>query len=332
MRSSVAILGATGVVGQKAIALLENNPFFSVGELVASESKIGKKFIDVCDWKEPLMLLPEKIAVMDMIDINNIQSQFVVSCLPGEIAEKTEYLLASKGKIVFSNASAFRMHKEVPLVIPEINSSHLSLINLQPTLGKIITNPNCVVVGVALALAPLLEIGEVEHVSVVTMQSVSGAGYPGVPALDILGNSIPYIKDEANKITAETKRILGSAEFPVSFAVTTHVHRVPIAYGHTITLHITFKETVDSLKAIEKYKEWNYKHQGLFVLHQKNDRPQVIKDLRHDDMRAHIGNLIVGDKSNILGLVVLTNNLVRGAAGAVIGNMEAYLKFQGKKK
>ncbi len=328
MAISIAILGATGTVGQKLIALLTNNKKFRITELVASEQKAGQIFGEVCDWREPFMPMPDEVASMQLMDASNLKADFVASCLPSDIAANIEPMLANQGKIVFSNASTFRMTPNVPLLIPEINKSHLSLLKNQDTSGKIITNPNCSAVGATLGLAPLMELGEIEHISVATLQSVSGAGYPGVPSLDILSNTIPHIPDEANKITEETKRILGTPISSASFAVTTHVHRVPVLYGHTVTLHVTFKNSVTRNDALSAYSKWNERYPGLYILHEKNGRPQSTKDLAHNDMRAHIGHLCQGDLPNVIGLVSLTHNLVRGAAGAVITNMESYLCFQ----
>jgi aspartate-semialdehyde dehydrogenase len=324
MSISVAILGATGVVGQKAIALLSGNPRFEIIELVGSEQRIGEVYGKVCGWREALPL-PEKISSMRLVGLHDLRADFIVSCLPSEIAEKMEPMLAAKGKMIFSNASSFRMQSNVPLLVPEINLKHLSLLDLQNTSGKIITNPNCAAVGITLALAPLMSIGEIMHVSVVTLQSVSGAGFPGVSSLDILGNTIPHIANESDKIIEETKRILGSSEEAASFSVTANVHRVPVVYGHVVTLHVMFNDEVQVEEAIASYASWNNKYPELFVLHNKDGRPQAVKDLRHDDMRAHIGHLRKGDRPNILSLVCLTHNLVRGAAGAVLANMESYL-------
>jgi aspartate-semialdehyde dehydrogenase len=326
MSNSVAILGATGVVGQKAIALLSRNPRFNILELVASDQRVGQAFGEVCDWREPLAPMPEAVAAMKLSSPQSLRAEFIVSCLPSDVAAELEPMLAAQGKVVCSNASTFRMDPKVPLLVPEINADHLALLDKQASSGKIITNPNCSAVGITLALAPLMKLAEIEQVSIVTLQSVSGAGYPGVPSLDILGNTIPHIAGEADKITEETKRILGTAEAPASFAVATHVHRVPVLFGHTVTLHLTFKEKVQPNQAIEAYQSWNKKHPGLFVLHDKDGRPQTTKDLSHDDMRVHLGHLRQGDRPNMLGLVSLTHNLVRGAAGAVIANMESYLQ------
>ncbi len=328
MTIPVAILGATGVVGQKVIALLSQNQHFKITELVASNQRVGSTFGEVCEWREQLMPLSTDVASIKLIDINNVSTDLVISCLPPDIADKIEPCLAKQGRFVFSNASAFRMHSNVPLLIPEINLSHLSLMNAQHTTGKIITNPNCAATGIALGVAPLMKLGTIQHISAVTMQSISGAGYPGVPSLDILCNTIPHIPHEAKKINEEIKKILGSPDEPASFAVTTHVHRVPVTYGHTVTLHITFTHDIRPEWAQYVYSEWNSRYPDLFILYNKEGRPQCIKDLRHNDMRVHIGHICRGDMPNILGLVLLTHNLVRGAAGAVIANMEAFLNFQ----
>lgn len=324
MKRSVAVLGATGVVGQKVIALLEDHPRYRVSELAASEARIHQRFEDACDWRETLMPMPERLANMRLIDAHRIQSDVVISCLPAESALVLEPWLAEQGKLVFSNASAFRMDPCVPLLVPEVNPDHLNLLPLQKTPGKMITNPNCSAVGIVLALAPLMQISDILHVSAVTLQSVSGAGYPGIASLDILGNTIPHIPGESGKIVAETKRILGDPSLPASFGMTCHVHRVPVVYGHSATLHVTFARKVQVQELWQAYQQANERHPGLYVLHRLEGRPQPIKDLAADDMRIHIGHVQGGDDPSILGLVVLSHNLVRGAAGAVIANMDGY--------
>ena len=324
MSISVAILGATGVVGQKAIALLQGLPEFKITELVASEQRIGSKYKDVADWREPLMPMPQAIGEMTLKAAQEVTAEFVVSCLPSDTAEHIEPMLAQKGKIIFSNASAFRMHPYVPLLVPEINKDHLCLLEGQSSQGKIITNPNCAAVGATLAIAPLMSLGAIKHISIVTLQSSSGAGYPGVPSMDLLSNTIPHIEGEADKIVAEVKRILGTPTQRADFDVTAHVHRVPVLYGHTVKLHMHFDRDVTIPQATGCYQQWNQQFPDLFQLHERLGRPQPAKDLRHDDYRIHIGHLSA--HKNVLGLVSLSHNLVRGAAGAVIMNMLAYLK------
>ncbi|CAK8163148.1 Aspartate-semialdehyde dehydrogenase [Candidatus Xenohaliotis californiensis] len=330
MSINVSILGATGIVGQKVIALLSQEPNFHITELIASPKHTGQLFGNVCDWREPIMDLPSDIANIRLVDPYNLQASYNISCLPTEPAQLIEPILAKQGKIVFSNAPSFRMQHNVPLIIPEINKDHLSLLANQTTSGKLITNPNCAATGATLALGPLTNQKEIIHVSIVTLQSISGAGYPGISSIDITGNTIPYIQGEAKKITEEVKKILGTATKPATFPITTHVHRVPVMYGHVATLHITFKDNITPEEAIQSYQDWNQKHPNLFVLHKQNDRPQSIRDLHHDDMRIHIGSLCQGGQLNILGLTTLSHNLVRGAAGAVIANIKNYLNVERK--
>jgi aspartate-semialdehyde dehydrogenase len=328
MPIDVAVLGATGIVGQKVIALLQSSNHFKITELVASERCIKKKYTEVCEWREPLVPLPKYIGEIRLKSVDAVKSEFIVSCLPSNVAKDMEPKLSHAGKIVFSNASAFRMCKDVPLLVPEINFSHLSLLKKQESSGKIITNPNCAAVGVALTLAPLMSLGKIEYVNVVTLQSTSGAGYPGIPAFDLIGNAIPYIIDEEDKIAEETKKILGEANSHADFIITANVFRVPVLYGHFVTLYIKFKQRIGVAEVIEEYNKWSARFNNLFMLHKQKDRPQPIRDLTHDDMRVHIGSVKYSNQNDILSLVVLSHNLVRGAAGAVIANMNAYLRFR----
>lgn len=323
MQKSVAILGATGMVGQKAIALLSRHSQFYVAEVVASEKRVGQVFGHSCDWREPVVPLPAAVAGLKCQSYENLSSQYVISCLPTSCAKAIEPFLLKQGKYVFSNASWGRMDEGVPLVIPEINVNDFSLLN-HNGLGCLIKNPNCSVAGIALALAPLFSLGVIEHVSVVTLQSISGGGYQGVLGMMITGNTCPYIQGESHKIETETKKILKHYQSPDSWEITAHVHRVPVLYGHTATLHIQFKEAVDYLKLEALYHAWNERFPDLFIWHQGVDRPQPSYDLTADDMRLHIGQVRQGGGNNRIGMTILSHNLVRGAAGAVIANMEAY--------
>lgn len=326
MSIKVAIIGATGLVGQKVIALFEAVPDFEVIELVASDQRIGMKYKEAVEWREPLIPFPPNIGEITLKAIHNLEAPFIISCLPYRVAKEIEPYLASQGKIVFSNAAAFRMHPNVPLLVPEINTNHLCLLEKQKTKGKIITNPNCSAVGVTLALAPLLEIGIIRHVSVVTLQSISGAGYPGLSAMDLIGNTIPHIEHESEKINEEVPRICGTSETPANFTILTQVHRVPVLYGHTVTLHIHFDQIISKEKVIEAYHQWNKKFPNLFIIHEQLGYPQPLLNLTQNDQRAHIGHITT--KGNIVGLICLTHNLVRGAAGAVISNMLAYINYK----
>ena len=330
-RHRVAILGATGMVGQKAIALLQNHKFLDVTELAASEKNEGKRYGDVVNWKEPLVQLGNPTSDMVLKKATNITEPFVISCLPANVAKEVEQELCDRGHIVFSNASSNRMRDNVPLMVPEINSAHLELLKQQSSSGKIITNPNCATTFLTLALAPLLKLGKIKHVSVVTMQSVSGAGANGVSSMEILGNIIPFINQEEEKIEAEAKKILGSKEEALDIQILSHVNRVPVLYGHMLVVHVTFDEPTAVEDARDQYSKENQVHPSLYVLHEEQDRPQPRVDLAHDDLRVHIGRFKQG-ASNEIGMIVLGNNLVRGAAGATIANIAAYIDWEERGK
>lgn len=321
---AVAILGATGPVGQKAIAMLTDHPRYQIAELIASDGRVGKEFGAVVDWREPRPL-PQSIASLRLKAMSDVQSRHVISALPAEVAIEAEPMLAAQGKFVFSNASAFRMQADVPLLIPEINPEHMQLADTQKTAGRIITNPNCSTVFLVGALRPLMDLGKIKHVSVVTMQSLSGAGYPGVPSFDLIGNLVPYIGGEEEKIEKETLRILGTPERAADFGVTVHVHRVPVHFGHTVALHVEFADAVSASAVRAAFTDWNQRFPGLFVLHDKVDRPQPLRDLEPYDMRFHVGRIKQGARANIVGMICLGHNLVRGAAGAAIANMDSFV-------
>jgi aspartate-semialdehyde dehydrogenase len=329
MKTPIAILGATGPVGQKVISLLEDHPRLEVAELAASEARVGKRYGEVVSWKNELPL-PERIARMELKPLLEVSSRCVISALPADVAREVEPRLAERGHFVSSNASAFRMESEVPLLVPEVNGPHLSLLEQQRTKGKLITNPNCSTVFLVSALAPLRELGAIEHVSVVTLQALSGAGYPGVSSFDLLGNVIPHIGGEEDKIQEETKRILGEPGQAADFGVTVHVHRVPVLHGHTIALHVRFRQETAVSHAREAYLRWQERFPELIAFHEEADRPQPARDLHPHEMRVHIGRLKQGDDPRTLGLISLGHNLVRGAAGAAIANLEAVLERTGE--
>ncbi|MBF0297978.1 MAG: aspartate-semialdehyde dehydrogenase [Oligoflexia bacterium] len=335
MKIKVAILGGTGPVGQKAVALLQNHNIFELSEIATSSKNIDKNYGDIVNWKEQTTL-NDRIAKIKMCASEELKSPFILSALPAGVAKELEPLLANKGHHIFSNASAWRMHPDVPLMVPELNSDSIDLLKKQPSKGKIVTNPNCTTVFFNLAIAPLLELARVKSISLVTMQAISGAGNrPGVSALDISGNIIPYIEDEEDKIEKESKKILQKFA-SYKYDISVNVHRVPVLHGHTMAIHIYFDDSFNNNKnnnsnnkkpisaedATNTYLEWNKKHHDLFVIHQKIDHPQPAFDLTNFDYRVHIGRIRQGENKNILSLVALGHNLVRGAAGAAIRNME----------
>ncbi|WP_348662908.1 aspartate-semialdehyde dehydrogenase [Chlamydia vaughanii] len=319
----VAVLGATGLVGQKFIALLHKWFPWDISEVVASETKCNQSYGSACAWQESLAPMPESVKHLPIRSIETIQSDIIVSFLPEKVAASLEAHCLSMGKLIFSNSAAYRMHPSVPIVIPEVNQNHLQLVNTQPFPGRIITNSNCCVSGIALALSPLKTFG-IDHVNIVTLQSASGAGYPGVSSMDILGNTIPHIVGEEAKISRETLKILGEHNAPAEFSITVTVHRVPVVYGHTLTLHVTFLNSVNIEEILHCYHSKNQEFPGTYQLYDSPWHPQVRKDLTDDDMRVHIGPITYGGDSRTIKMNVLIHNLVRGAAGAVLANMNTY--------
>ena len=244
-RIPVAVLGATGAVGQRLVSLLDGHPQFVLGEVAASERSAGKSYAEATRWILPGDI-PEGARGLTVKPVDaDFSSPVLLSGLDAAVADAIEPLQAGKGRLVVSNTKSFRMRPDVPLVIPEVNADHLALLDGQPwraSGGGIVTNPNCSVVGLAMALAPLHRAFGIEAVSVTTMQALSGAGYPGVASLDAAGNVIPFIDGEEEKIEREPKKILGrleggrvvDADFPISVSV----NRVPVRDGHTESVFV----------------------------------------------------------------------------------------------
>jgi aspartate-semialdehyde dehydrogenase len=238
-RIPVAVLGATGAVGQTFIRCLADHPWFELTEVAASERSAGRQYGDVVRWLEGT--LPQAVArqLVRPCDPAAVSAPVVFSALDSSVAGDVEAAFARAGRLVLSNAKNFRMAPDVPLVIPEVNGDHLALLTRQRELrgwaGGIVTNANCAVTVVAMALAPLHAAFGVRRVMVATMQAVSGAGYPGVPSLDILGNVIPYIGDEEPKIETELTKLLGTLDggaiVPAPIVTSAHANRVPVAHG-----------------------------------------------------------------------------------------------------
>lgn len=327
MKTSIALLGATGTVGQKFISLIHDHSDFELKHIVASKRNNGKLYKDAVAWRDE-SVLPDFIANMTLSDVDDIKCDYAISCLPADIASEWEPQLAKRGIHVISNASSFRDHDLVPLVIPEINKDHFNLVQSQDTPGKIITNPNCATVFLALALFPLLELSPIEHLDVVTLQGISGAGYPGVSAYDLLGNTIPNIGGEEDKLEKEALKIFGEKLNGAS--IHSHVNRVPVLQGHSIVLHVLFKDDVD-VKSVESiFSDFSSQYDGLYKIHKDPFHPQPLRDLNPRDQRAHIGRIKQGGSPNRIGLVSMGHNLVRGAAGAALLNLEYFHKFLSK--
>lgn len=326
MSIPVAILGANGTVGQKAVAMVSNSSHFHIAEVAASAERVGKTYLQEVDWREESPM-PVEVKELKFTALENVKSPAVISALPADVALELEPLLARRGIHVFSNASAFRMNSDVPLLIPEINLSHLELLKKQKTSGKIVTNPNCSTVFLVMALNPLRELANIKHLSVTTLQALSGAGFPGVASLDIMGNIIPNIGGEEEKIARESKKILGTPHKEANFTVSVQVNRVPIIHGHTISIHVEFDSPVSPRDVWAAFEKWNIKYPNLYCLYEDSFRPRPLRDLHTFDQRAHIGRIQQGGAPNRISLISLGHNLVRGAAGAAILNMKASLPY-----
>lgn len=336
----VAILGATGTVGQKFVRLLDGHPWFQVAELVASERSAGHRYAETVSWKQETAI-PERVADLTIKTTDEpLASKILFSGLDSSVAGTAEEEYARLGHTVISNASNHRMDRHVPLVIPEINPDHLALVKHQPGPGVIITNSNCSSMFLAMALAPLHQSFGVTQVQVTTMQAISGAGYPGVPSMDILGNVIPYISNEEEKLEQEVARMLGTLQDdhvqPAPFTVSAQCNRVPVYDGHTET--VSFKlarpATIDEVRtAIEGFRGMPQEYRlpsapaRPLILTNDVDRPQPARDVWVSDGMATIVGRLRPCPVLDYKMVILGHNTVRGAAGAAILNAEAYVSL-----
>lgn len=332
---SVAVLGATGTVGQKFISLLENHPFFEVTEVVASSRSAGKKYKDAVSWKQD-RFIPENVAdlVVKTTD-DSLDSRILFSGMDAEVAGPAEEEYARRGHVVISNSKNHRMDKDVPIIIPEVNPEHFELIKVQPYKGAIITNSNCSTMFLAMVLAPLHRAFGVEKVFVSTMQAISGAGYPGVASMDILGNVIPFIGGEEPKMECEAQKILADLKngelVPAPFVVSAHCNRVPVFDGHTESVSILFKnkptveqvkETLRNFKGIPQEKQLPFAPKQPILVFEEDNRPQPARDVwKENGMAACVGRIRECSIFDIK-MTVMGHNTVRGAAGAAILNAE----------
>jgi aspartate-semialdehyde dehydrogenase len=338
----VGVLGATGMVGQRYIQLLENHPWFEVNWLAASDRSSGKSYGEAAKWRLDTPL-PERIAKMTVSPAEAEGApKIIFASVDAAIAREMEPRFAAAGCAVLSNSSAFRMAANVPLVIPEVNAEHLHLIEEQPTRkdsgGYMVTNPNCSTIGLVLALKPIEERFGIEQIFAATMQAVSGAGYPGVASMDILDNVVPYIGSEEEKMEAETLKLLGKLEghgvTPLNAKMTAHCNRVPVVDGHTECVSIKLGNKLgraatreDILAAWAEFKplagmELPFAPEQPVEWTEQNDRPQPRLDRnRGNGMTVTVGRL---RPCNLLDwkFVLLSHNTVRGAAGATILNAE----------
>ena len=338
-RIEVGILGATGMVGQHFIKFLQGHPWFDITWLGASDRSAGKKYRDACGWR------------LDGVTPANVADQLVHDCKPGNgapklmfssmdasVATEIEQAFAKAGHVVVSNSRNHRMEQDVPLLVPEINPDHLKLIPGQQKrrgwTGQIATNPNCSTIVLTMGLAPLKQFG-VTKVIATTLQALSGAGYPGVPSMDINANVVPFIGGEEEKMQQETQKILGAFAGdhiePLAAKVSAHCNRVPVVDGHTVTISVELaskpteadiRHALENFSSVPQHRKLPSAPARPVIYMTEPDRPQPRRDVeRERGMAAFLGRLrpcpVLDWK-----FVALGHNTVRGAAGAAVLNAE----------
>lgn len=335
----VAVLGATGMVGQRFVQLLADHPWFELTAVAASDRRTGMQYGETCQW----VLdgdMPEKASELIVQPTQpGLEARIVFSALPADWAREVEPEFARAGYIVCSNASAFRTAPDVPLLIPEINYDHLQLLENQRKQrgwdGLIVTSPNCTTTGIALPMKPLHDLFGIEKLFVFTMQAVSGAGYPGISYLDIEDNVIPYIGGEEEKIEQETRLLLGSVDKgikePAAISISAQANRVSVMEGHTVCLSVGFKRKPSLEEVVNALKNFNGSPgmpelpgspKQILVVRDENDRPQPKRDRGvNAGMSVVIGRI---RECPILDcrMVTVSHNTLRGAASGSILNAE----------
>ena len=336
-----AVLGATGVVGQHFLRLLVDHPNFELVAVMAGDARAGLSLSTVKEQVEGGVPRSFGHLAFDPLDVDTLVGKGVkvaFSALPAETAVKVEKEAASKGIAVFSNAGSYRMEPDVPILIPEINHPHLDLVKAQGTPGFIVTNATCTTTGLAMALLPIMPFG-IRKLVMASYQAISGAGYPGLSALDIFGNVIPYIKNEEPKVRSECVKICGeftgAAIQPTDWQVFAHCIRVQTITGHLISVHVELANEVRHEEIRQAFLDYQSPEavRGLptapvqpIVYLEDADRPQPRYDVllgspeRAKGMAVAIGRLEVEKK--VVRFVTLSNNLVRGAAGGSMLNAE----------
>lgn len=336
----VAILAATGSVGQRFVQLLDGHPWFQVVALSGSERTVGQRFDQACHWVLDTPM-PEWAGEMQVraTSPDEIEADLVFSALPSYVAKQVEPAFAWAGRWVCSNASAYRREVDVPLLMPEVNPEHLDILNAQHAQrgwsGGIVTNSNCTSSGMTVVLKALQKAYGLRRVFVVSMQAISGAGYPGVASLDILDNVIPYIDGEEDKIEWESRKMLGELcdgiVEPADFTVSAHANRVAVSDGHMVCLSAEFGgpvsvegagEVLRDYQAPEASRDLPSAPRPPILVRDEDDRPQPRLDrLAGKGMTTVVGRLRP-DPLLDLKMVVLSHNTIRGAAGGSVYNAE----------
>ncbi len=331
----VAVLGATGTVGQKFVRLLADHPWFEIAVVAASPSSAGRRYGDVVRWREAVEI-PARIAALTLEESHPpLPGRIVFSALDAEVAGPIEQAFAAAGAYVVTNTRTHRLDPDVPLLIPEANAEHIALVDRQQRergwTGAILANPNCSTAALVLALAPLHQAYGIERLFVSTMQATSGAGYPGVASLDILGNVVPHIGGEEEKIERESRKILGTIGHdgvtPADFRVSAHTNRVAVIDGHLETVSVGFRRAVSPDEAMETLRGFagspcvaglpSSPHPPVEV-DTRPDRPQPRLDLdRGRGMAVTVGRVRACPILD-LRMVILGHNTIRGAAGQAV--------------
>lgn len=327
------VLGATGAVGQRFIEQLWDHPWFELTSLAASERSAGKRYCDAARWRLEHEM-PTEVGELEVVNVNpeDVDADVVFSALPADEAKKIEADFAEAGFVVASNASAYRFEEDVPLMIPECNADHLDLIKVQKDRrgwdGYIVTNPNCTTIMFALTLKPLMSMG-IQRVILASMQAVSGAGYEGVPSMAILGNVIPYIPGEDEKVELESQKILGTFDgekiINADFKVSASCNRVPVMDGHLEALWVEMSDDPTPERVREAFLNFDpglgdlpTEPEKAIIVRDEPDRPQPRLDRNAGNgMSVSVGRIREGIRYMVMG-----HNTIRGAAGASVLNAE----------
>jgi len=334
------VLGATGIVGQRLVQLLAGHPWFELTEVAASERSSGKKYAEAANWhlNEPVPVAAANLVVKGLEP--TLDCDFVFSALDSSVAGPAEEDFARAGYPVVSNSKNHRMAPDVPLLVPEVNASHLDSIPLQQKnrgygTGFIVTNPNCSTAGLVLVLKPLADAFGLEKIFVVTMQATSGAGYPGVPSLDILGNVVPFISGEEEKMETEPQKLLGkwdgSRFVEAGLGISAHCNRVAVENGHLESVSMSLKKVATLAEVREALRDFAVSDElatlptavknPVVVLEEPN-RPQPRRDVNAGNGMAAVVGRVRECPLLDVKLTLLSHNLLRGAAGAALLNAE----------
>jgi aspartate-semialdehyde dehydrogenase len=339
----VAVLGATGAVGQRFVQLLDDHPWFEVVALTGSDRAVGQKYSQACHWilSDPMPEWARELIVLPTLPVK-VDVPLAFSALPATAAQDVEPSYAQSGIVICSNASAFREEPDVPLILPEVNPGHTHLIFKQKQgrnwAGSIVTNPNCTITGLTIVLKALLDSFGIQRAFVVSMQAVSGAGYPGIPSMDILGNVVPFIQDEEEKMEWEPRKMLGDLNDEAielaNFKITAHANRVPVTEGHMVCLSVELAQRAsiqEVAQAMANYlapvisRELPSTPKSVIQLRPEMDRPQPRLDIMAGQGMTTVVGRLRPDPILDYKMVILSHNTIRGAAGGSIYNAELLL-------